>query len=55
VDAGLVDEYQLVVKPVALGKGRTLFEGVKKHVALKLTSSRAFGNGSVVMNYVPAK
>jgi dihydrofolate reductase len=55
VDAGLVDEYQLVVKPVVLGKGRTLFEGVKKHVALELTSSRSFGNGSVVLNYVPAR
>lgn len=54
VDAGLVDEVQLVVKSVVLGKGRTLFEGVKKQLPLKLTSSRAFGQGNVVMNYVPA-
>jgi dihydrofolate reductase len=53
--AGLVDAYQIVVKPVVLGSGRTLFEGVKERLALKLTGSRAFGNGSVVLNYVTAK
>ena len=28
--AGLIDEYQVVVVPVALGKGRTMFEGIKE-------------------------
>jgi dihydrofolate reductase len=54
-DAGLVDEYQFVVKPVALGNGRTVFDGVKKPVALELISSRVFKNGSVVLNYRPAE
>ena len=52
--AGLVDEYQIVVKPVALGKGRTLFEGIDGQLELELTSSRAFSNGSVVLTYVSA-
>jgi dihydrofolate reductase len=55
VDAGLVDELMLVVKPIALGKGRTLFEGVKERLALELESSRAFRDGNVVLNYVPSK
>jgi dihydrofolate reductase len=50
---GLIDEYQLVVTPVALGKGRTLFEGVKKSLALKLARSRVFKNGNVLLYYEP--
>lgn len=51
---GLVDEYQIVVNPIALGKGKTLFEGLKEKQALKLTGSRTFENGNVLLKYVPA-
>jgi dihydrofolate reductase len=51
--AGLVDEFQIVVNPIVLGKGRTLFEGVEEKLPLKLTQSRAFGNGNVVLYYQP--
>lgn len=49
--AGLVDEYQMVVNPMVLGSGRTLFEGVTKPLSLKLTKTRAFTNGNVVLYY----
>jgi len=51
--AGLVDEFQIVVNPVVLGKGRTMFDGVQEKLDLKLTKSRAFGNGNVLMCYQP--
>jgi dihydrofolate reductase len=49
--AGLVDEYQIVIVPIVLGKGRALFEGVTGKPRLKLTKTRAFGNGNVVAWY----
>jgi dihydrofolate reductase len=51
--AGLIDEFQIVVNPIVLGKGRTLFEGVKEKIALKAIRTRAFGNGNVVLYYEP--
>ena len=46
--AGLVDEYQFVVIPVALGGGRTVFE---KGCALRLIEQRAFACGNVALTY----
>ena len=51
--AGLIDEFQIVVNPIVLGKGRTLFEGVEGKIPLKLVHTRAFGNGNVVLCYEP--
>jgi dihydrofolate reductase len=50
----LIDLYQLVVSPIVLGKGRALFEGVESRLNMKLTGTRAFGNGSVLLCYEPA-
>jgi dihydrofolate reductase len=52
--AGVIDEYQVVVNPIILGSGRTMFEGVEKKVDLRLTRSRAFANGNILMVYEPA-
>ena len=51
---GLIDAYQVVVNPIVLGKGRTMFDGVKEKLNLKLTKTRAFGNGNVFLCYEPA-
>jgi dihydrofolate reductase len=52
-ELGLVDEYQIVVTPVVLGAGRTMFEGLAKRQSLKLTMTRSFVNGNVLVCYQP--
>ncbi len=52
--AGLIDEYQLVVNPVVLGAGRTLFEGAPGRQNLNLVESRVFKSGKVYLCYRPA-
>ena len=49
----LIDEYQIVVVPVIIGEGRTMFEGVKDKLKLKRTKERTFGNGNVFLVYEP--
>jgi len=50
---GLIDEYQFIVTPVALGDGRTMFEGINDKLPMKLTRSRTFGNGKIAVWYEP--
>ncbi len=50
----MIDEYQIVVNPVVLGAGRTMFGGVKDKLSMKRTKSRTFGNGNVLLCYEPA-
>jgi dihydrofolate reductase len=51
--AGLIDEYQIVLNPIVLGAGRTMFEGLDHKLRLKLTKTRSFNNGNVFLCYAP--
>ena len=49
----VIDEYQIIVNPVALGKGKTMFDDMNKMLSLKLISTRTFNNGKVFLCFEP--
>ncbi len=44
---GLIDEYQLLVHPVALGRGLAIFSDLPKPLPLALVTTRTFPGGAV--------
>ena len=51
--AGVIDEYQLAIHPVALGKGLSIFAELPKPIYLNLISTTAFESGVVAHVYRP--
>ncbi len=51
---GLVDEFQLLVNPVVLGDGTSLFAGLPDRAGLRLAETRQFKGGTVLLRYEPA-
>ncbi|GAA4131218.1 dihydrofolate reductase family protein [Sphingobacterium kyonggiense] len=51
----LIDKYILSVHPIALGKGKPLFEDLKQSLSLKLENTRIFHSGVIELTYVPIK
>lgn len=52
-EAGLVDEYQIMIDPVVLGNGTSIFNGIKGTLALELIGHRVFKSGVVLLSYKP--
>jgi dihydrofolate reductase len=50
---GLVDEYRLVINPVALGNGLPLFKDLAGPIKLQLVQACAFANGAALHVYRP--
>lgn len=50
-DAGLVDEFRIIVNPIALGSGTSLFTGLRKKLDLRLIKTQKFENGNVLLLY----
>ncbi len=54
VDAGLIDEFQMMLNPVVLGAGTPLFSGLAAHAQLALAEARALPSGAVFLTYTRA-
>ena len=52
-DARLIDEYQIAMNPIVLGGGKSMFDGVREKLPLKLTRWRSFQNGNLFLTYQP--
>jgi dihydrofolate reductase len=53
--AGLVDELHLLVHPIAVRKGRRLFDDGDRPIPLRLIGSEAFSTGVLHLVYGPAE
>ncbi len=54
LEMGLVDELRIMVNPVVLGAGNSLFRTADGRLSLKLLKTRTFGSGNVMLYYQPA-
>lgn len=55
VKTNLIDEYNLVVNPTALGKGMTIFNDLDEKLNLQLVKAGSFDSGEVLLCYEPRK
>jgi dihydrofolate reductase len=53
LEQGLMDELRIILTPILLGRGKTVFDGIKKRYPLRLLSTKKFKSGNVVMIYEP--
>ena len=49
--AGLIDEYLLMIDPVAIGRGTPIFANLQRSLQLQLSASRTFKSGVVLLTY----
>jgi dihydrofolate reductase len=54
LEAGLIDEYRVILNPVLIGAGNLLFRGVRKKVVLKLRETKLLKSGVIVLYYQKA-
>jgi len=55
LNLNLVDEFQICVQPIILGKGLSLLKNIHNRIDLKLLKTKSFGCGAVIFYYEPIK
>ena len=50
-DLGLVDEYRLMMFPIALGEGKRLFVGINDSTTLNLVDVKQLKTGTLILTY----
>jgi dihydrofolate reductase len=52
-EQGLIDEYQIMVDPVVIAGGTPIFKDIRRGLDMKLTMTRTFKSGVVLLCYQP--
>lgn len=55
INLNLIDEFQICIHPVLEGKGLPLFDKIKDRKNLKLSKTKNFSSGAIVLYYEPLK
>jgi dihydrofolate reductase len=53
LEEGLVDELRIMVNPVVLGDGKSLYRTARGRTGLTLLRARPFNSGNVLLYYQP--
>lgn len=55
IDHDLIDEFRIMINPLILGNGTPMFQNITTKIDLQLLKTKVFGNGNVLLNYIPKK
>jgi dihydrofolate reductase len=53
IQSGLIDEYRIMINPVILGSGKSVFKGISDRHTLKLIKTKTFQSGNILLYYQP--
>jgi dihydrofolate reductase len=53
IQLGLIDEYRIMINPVILGSGKSVFQGIRDRHNLTLIRTRTFRSGNILLYYQP--
>lgn len=52
-NAGLVDEYRILIHPVIVNEGKRLFDNLDRRTDFRLISVETFERGAILVTYAP--
>ena len=53
-EKGLIDEFMIMIHPVAIGNGTPFLKDISKNIELELTRTKVFKSGPVLLCYKPS-
>ena len=55
VQHNLIDEFRVMINPIVLGAGKSLFQGIRSKFDLRLIKTRTFKSGNILLYYEPKR